>query len=290
MNQAVKTKNSFLSVSETEQYSAQLAHIPMLSATEEIELATAWYNKKDTEAAKKLVLSHLRFVVKVAKGYAGYGLQLADLIQEGNIGLMKAVKRFNPHHGVRLVSFAVHWIKSEIHEYIIKNWKIVKVATTKAQRKLFFNLRSMKKRLGWFNSQEIKEVAQALNVPVKEVKEMEARLNAHDASLDYHTGELTEDAPINNTAPALSLEDKSLDPALLQEQSSWQQQSIKNLYESMMQLSEREQLVVKARWLNHGTKETLTALAKKLGVSAERIRQIEANAFKKLKLILKNPQ
>lgn len=269
-----------LPVESIESYIQKVNKIPMLTAEEEMDYATRWYYDCDREAAKALVLSHLRFVVKIARGYLGYGLGLADLIQEGNVGLMKAVKRFNPGVGVRLVSFAVHWVKAEIHEYIIRNWRIVKVATTKAQRKLFFNLRKAKKRLGWFSEEEIQGVANDLGVSAKEVREMESRLNAHDAAFDAPTEE--EDSATLPVAPIHYLEAHNADPAQRVEADNWENLANDQLYEAIEQLDPREKEIVINRWLADG-KMTLQALAKKYNVSAERIRQIEKMAFDKIK-------
>lgn len=252
---------------------------PMLSADEERELAERLHYSDDIDAAKKLILSHLRFVIHVARGYSGYGLPIADLVQEGNIGLMKAVKRFNPEVGVRLVSFAVHWIKAEIHEYVLRNWRIVKIATTKAQRKLFFNLRKSKKRLGWFNNSEIDVVAKELGVDPAEVREMESRLAAQDA-----TFELSNDDDENNySAPSLYLEDKHSDLADNLENDNWDSHVNDRLESALASLDQRSQHIVRSRWLDD-SKTTLQDLAEFYNVSAERIRQLEKNAMKKLKL------
>lgn len=269
-----------LPVESIESYIQKVNKIPMLTAEEEMDYANRWYYKSDREAAKALVLSHLRFVVKIARGYLGYGLGLADLIQEGNVGLMKAVKRFNPGVGVRLVSFAVHWVKAEIHEYIIRNWRIVKVATTKAQRKLFFNLRKAKKRLGWFSEEEVQGVASDLGVSAKEVREMESRLNAHDTAFDAPTEE--DDSNMLAVAPIHYLEAHNADPAQHVEADNWEHLANDQLYEAIEQLDPREKEIVINRWLADG-KMTLQALANKYNVSAERIRQIEKMAFDKIK-------
>lgn len=257
----------------------QFAHsVPMLTEAEELTLSQRLREHNDIEAAQRLILSHLRFVIKVARGFSGYGLAIADLIQEGNIGLMKAVKRFDPAMGVRLVSFAVHWIKAEIHEFVIRNWRIVKVATTKAQRKLFFNLRNSKKRLGWFSQQEIQEVAQALNVRPQDVVEMEKRLNAHDTAFD---------APVEVSdeeifAPVQFLASSEADPSESIDQEQWQDSAKAQLVSALAALDQRSQDIIKARWLAE-KKATLHDLAGKYQVSAERIRQLEASAMKKLK-------
>lgn len=254
---------------------------PMLSADEERELAERLHYKGEIEAAKGLILSHLRFVVHVARGYSGYGLPMADLVQEGNIGLMKAVKRFNPEVGVRLVSFAVHWIKAEIHEYVLRNWRIVKIATTKTQRKLFFNLRKSKKRLGWFNNGEVETVARELGVEPSEVREMESRLAAVDSTFDLTVDD--EDSGSVSTAPVLYLEDKSSDIADNLEAQNWEEHTNNRLSLALASLDERSQHIVRSRWLDDD-KATLQDLAERYGVSAERIRQLEKNAMKKLKM------
>lgn len=254
---------------------------PMLSADEERELAERLHYKGDIEAAKGLILSHLRFVVHVARGYSGYGLPMADLVQEGNIGLMKAVKRFNPEMGVRLVSFAVHWIKAEIHEYVLRNWRIVKIATTKAQRKLFFNLRKSKKRLGWFNNGEVETVARELGVEPSEVREMESRLAAQDAAFEMSAED--DENGMAYTAPVLYLEDKHSDLADNLEAENWEAHTTQRLSMALASLDERSQHIVRARWLDDDNKTTLQDLAEMYGVSAERIRQLEKNAMRKLK-------
>lgn len=255
---------------------------PMLSADEERELAERLHYKGDIDAAKGLILSHLRFVVHVARGYSGYGLPMADLVQEGNIGLMKAVKRFNPEMGVRLVSFAVHWIKAEIHEYVLRNWRIVKIATTKAQRKLFFNLRkSKKKRLGWFNNGEVETVARELGVEPAEVREMESRLAAQDAAFEMSAED--DENGMAYTAPVLYLEDKHSDLADNLEAENWEVHTTQRLSMALASLDERSQHIVRARWLDDDNKTTLQDLAEMYGVSAERIRQLEKNAMRKLK-------
>ena len=251
---------------------------PMLTAEEEKELSERLYYHEDLDAAKKLILSHLRFVIHVARGYSGYGLPQADLIQEGNIGLMKAVKRFNPEVGVRLVSFAVHWIKAEIHEYVLRNWRIVKVATTKAQRKLFFNLRKTKQRLGWFNENEVDIVANELGVSKEDVIEMESRMSGADVGFDLPT----DDAETETYSPALYLEDKSSNFATELENENFESQATEQLGAALQSLDARSQDIIKARWLDDN-KATLHDLAAKYNVSAERIRQLETNALKKLK-------
>lgn len=254
---------------------------PMLTAEEERALAERLHYHGDLEAAKSLILSHLRFVIHVARSYAGYGLPQADLIQEGNIGLMKAVRRFNPEMGVRLVSFAVHWIKAEIHEYVLRNWRIVKVATTKAQRKLFFNLRKTKRRLGWFNQDEVELVARELGVTSKDVREMESRMAAQDMTFDP----TPEDEPHDGQAmaPMLYLQDKSSDFADGIEEDNWESHAADKLSYALEGLDERSQHIIRARWLDDDNKSTLQELADRYGVSAERVRQLEKNAMKKLR-------
>jgi len=252
----------------------------MLTAEEERELAERLHYDGEIDAAKGLILSHLRFVVHVARGYSGYGLPMADLVQEGNIGLMKAVKRFNPEVGVRLVSFAVHWIKAEIHEYVLRNWRIVKIATTKAQRKLFFNLRKSKKRLGWFNQGEVETVARELGVEPSEVREMESRLAAQDATFEVPSDD--DDAHTSYVAPMVYLEDKASDIADNIEAANWEAHTNNRLSLALKSLDERSQHIVRSRWLDDN-KSTLQELAETYQVSAERIRQLEKNAMKKLK-------
>jgi len=254
----------------------------VLSAEEEKQLAEDLYYRDDLEAARRLVMAHLRFVVHIAKSYAGYGLSQGDLIQEGNVGLMKAVKRFNPEKGVRLVSFAVHWIKAEIHEFILRNWRIVKVATTKAQRKLFFNLRGQKKRLAWLTNDEANAVAEDLNVDVKNVREMESRLSAFDAAFDAGADD---DDELAYQAPANYLEDSRYDPSTLLENADWTENSVAGLETAMEQLDDRSRDILQQRWLSE-EKATLHELAEKYGVSAERIRQLEKNAMKKMRVTL----
>ncbi|MEQ3440914.1 RNA polymerase sigma factor RpoH [Pseudoalteromonas sp. BZP1] len=261
-------------------YLQAVSTIPMLDAEKEKQLATRLQEEGDLEAAKQLIMSHLRFVAHIAKSYSGYGLPQADLIQEGNIGLMKAVKRFDPSVGVRLVSFAVHWIKAEIHEYVLKNWRIVKVATTKAQRKLFFNLRKNKKRLGWFNQAEVSTVANELGVSEKEVREMESRMSGQDMGFDL-TGDDNDEAPTSTYSPVQYLTDGSADLADDIEEQQWQEQSHARLFSALKTLDERSQDIVSARWLADD-KATLQELAEKYNVSAERVRQLEKTAMKKL--------
>lgn len=280
-NKQLKHYANLVPVSNIDVYIHQVNQVPMLSLEDEQFYARELLNDNNLDAAKQLILPHLRYVVKVARGYAGYGLSLADLIQEGNIGLMKAVKRFDPDMGVRLVSFAVHWIKAEIHEFILKNWRIVKVATTKAQRKLFFNLRKMKKRLGWFSNEEVQDVANDLGVEPKTVMEMEQRLNAMDASFDGHQGS----EPSETFTPSEYLEDTSANPeSLVAAQMSTDQRKVA-LFEAFDVLNEREQAIVRARWLDDA-KATLHDLADRFSVSAERIRQIEKIAFNKIKVAM----
>lgn len=240
-------------------------------------MAERLHYQGDLEAAKTLILSHLRFVVHVARNYSGYGLPQADLIQEGNIGLMKAVRRFNPEVGVRLVSFAVHWIKAEIHEYVLRNWRIVKVATTKAQRKLFFNLRKAKQRLGWFNQDEVEMVARELGVSSKDVREMESRMAAQDMTFDPTPDDEGEG---RSMAPMLYLQDKSSDFANGIEEDNWEDHAADKLSDAMQGLDERSQHIIRARWLDDDNKTTLQELADQYGVSAERVRQLEKNAMK----------
>jgi RNA polymerase sigma-32 factor len=268
-----------------EAYISTVNRIPMLSAEEERELATRLHEQDDLEAARQLIMSHLRFVVHVARSYSGYGLPQADLIQEGNIGLMKAVRRFDPAVGVRLVSFAVHWIKAEIHEYVLKNWRMVKIATTKAQRKLFFNLRKMKKRLGWFTNEEVNTVAETLGVSTNEVLEMEARMSAHDQAFELSSDD--DDAKEGSTySPAQYLEDKRSDLAEEVENEQWEDHTQRRLLSAINTLDERSQDIVRARWLDEENKTTLQELADKYQVSAERVRQLEANAMKKLRMAM----
>ena len=264
-----------------ESYLSAARNIPILSAEEERELAVQLQDHGDLEAAQKLVLSHLRFVAHVARSYSGYGLSLADLVQEGNIGLMKAVKRFDPTVGVRLISFAVYWIRAEIHEFILRNWRIVKVATTKAQRKLFFNLRSKKKQLGWFSNDEVGAVAEDLGVKRTDVLEMEKRLSGLDIGFDGPDDNDENIAP----APANYLEDTSLEPARLVEQSDWSENQETRLYAALKDLDDRSRDILQQRWLTDN-KSTLHELAAQYNISAERIRQLESNAIKKLKNII----
>lgn len=263
-----------------EAYMQSAYSIPMLTAEKEHELASRLHFEDDLNAAQDLIMSHLRFVIHIAKGYSGYGLPQADLIQEGNVGLMKAVKRFNPEVGVRLVSFAVHWIKAEIHEFVLKNWRIVKIATTKAQRKLFFNLRKNKKRLGWFSQDEVSTVAETLGVSNKDVLEMENRMASADQAFDL-TGS-DDDSQSTNFAPAQYLEDQHSDLSVQVENSNWDNHVNNQLSQAIKCLDERSQDIITTRWLNED-KATLQQLAGKYQISAERIRQLEKNALGKLK-------
>ena len=263
-----------------DQYIRAVNAIPALSAEEEQELATRYHQREDLDAARWLVLAHLRFVVHVARGYSGYGLPLADLIQEGNVGLMKAVKRFDPEVGVRLVSFAVHWIRAEIHEFILRNWRIVKVATTKAQRKLFFNLRNAKKRLGWLNREEVEAVAADLGVKPDHVLEMESRLSGQDLGFDPGPEADDEDTP--SWAPASYLQANRADPADEMESVDWENWREGRLQQALEGLDPRSRDILTRRWLTE-PKATLHALAEEHGVSAERIRQLEKNALRRLR-------
>jgi RNA polymerase sigma-32 factor len=267
-----------LSASNIDAYISSAYQIPMLSPEEEHSLALRLRAQNDLEAARQLVMSHVRFVIRIARGYTGYGLPLADLIQEGTVGLMKAVRRFDPDMGVRLVSFAVHWIRAEIHEFILRNWRIVKVATTKAQRKLFFNLRSAKKRLGWFTRDEVEGVARELDVKPETVLEMEARLANYDLAFDpLETDE--DDSP---AAPSSYLPDLRMEPSIQLERADAAHNEREQLYAALEQLDERSRTILQSRWLSD-QKSTLHELAGQYGVSAERIRQIEKAAMKKLK-------
>ena len=265
-----------------ESYIGAVHQIPVLSVEDEQAFARRLREDNDLTAAQNLILAHLRFVVHVARGYNGYGLQLGDLIQEGNIGLMKAVKRFDPDMGVRLVSFAVHWIRAEMHEFIIKNWRIVKVATTKAQRKLFFNLRKSKKRLGWMSMDEARTVAADLNVPVSEVMEMEARLSGRDIGFDAPESDDDDHSP---PSPVAWLAANDEDPAQAYERNDSEDHQLSMLREGLAELDPRSRDIIKRRWLDADSKITLQELADEYGVSAERIRQIEANALKKMKAL-----
>ncbi|MDP1603065.1 MAG: RNA polymerase sigma factor RpoH [Legionella sp.] len=279
MSKPLQLASLTLPIGSLDAYIHHVNQIPMLSVEEEYQCALRFQTEGDIESARRLVLAHLRYVVRVARGYLGYGLPLNDLIQEGNVGLMKAVKRFDPKMGVRLVSFAVHWIKSEIHEFVLRNWRIVKVATTKAQRKLFFNLRQMKTRLGWFSNDEVDAVASDLGVSRAEVLVMEQRLNAMDTSFDAPVGE---DDDESYKAPASYLYDPKNDPAYLIERERRGEQGREELHFALERLDERSQDILQQRWLTDD-KATLHDLADKYGVSAERVRQLEKNAMKKLR-------
>ncbi len=283
MTTAVTTRDIALAgpVGSLDTYIHTVGAIPVLSREDEQDLSRRYHQSEDLDAARELVLAHLRFVVHIAKGYTGYGLPLNDLIQEGNVGLMKAVKRFDPEYGVRLVSFAVHWIRAEIHEFVLRNWRIVKVATTKAQRKLFFNLRKSKKSLAWLSHDETKAVAEDLGVSVKEVTEMEKRLSARDAIFDP--------APDANDeysfTPAAYLPSPDADPAELVEKADWKSDTQSRLGSAMKDLDDRSRDILESRWMTE-KKMTLHELADRYGVSAERIRQLEANAIKKLRVAI----
>ena len=263
-------------------YQDTIRKIPSLTAEEELELASRLKKNNDLEAAKKLILSHLKLVMKIARSYSGYNLPHADLVQEGNIGLMKAVKRFDPDRGVRLVSFAIYWIKAEIQEYVIKNWRLVKTATTKAQRKLFFNLRSLRKTLQPLKPEDIKSIAEELKVKEEEVKEMEYRLNGREIAIDYSDDESEDD----HYKPISYLQDDSLSPSDQLEQDEIKENNFSLLRHSLKKLDDRSRVIVEARWLSSNKSETLHELAAKFDVSAERIRQIEQNALTKLKALM----
>ena len=271
-----------LPLGNLDSYLQGIRDVPVLSAEQEHSLAVRLRDHQDLDAARELIFAHLRFVAHIARGYKGYGLPMGDLIQEGNVGLMKAVKRFDPDIGVRLISFAVHWIRAEIHEYVLRNWRIVKVATTKAQRKLFFRLRSAKQRLGWFSQQEVEAVAADLGVPAKSVLEMEQRLSSRDASFDTP---LDQDDEQPSHAPAAYLTDQRPDPATELESADWQSHQHQQLNSALAGLDDRSRDILAQRWL--GTeKATLHQLADRYGVSAERIRQLENNAMKKMRATL----
>ncbi len=269
------------SAGSLEAYIQAARSIPILSAEKEKELALRLHEQGDLDAAQELIMSHLRFVVHIAKSYSGYGLPQADLVQEGNIGLMKAVRRFNPDFGVRLVSFAVYWIRAEIHEYVLRNWRIVKVATTKAQRKLFFNLRGKKKSLGWLNHKEVTAIADDLGVSHKDVLEMESRMSGIDMGFD----EPDNDDDNNTVAPVTYLQDMSQEPASQIEASNWKEHNHTRLSNALACLDDRSRDIIQRRWLTEN-KSTLHQLADTYRVSAERIRQLENNAIKKLKTAL----
>jgi RNA polymerase sigma-32 factor len=282
MSQALVTANLPIPsvVGSLDAYISAVHRIPVLSHDEEQALARRFNEEDDLDSAKKLVMSHLRFVVHVARGYSGYGLPLGDLIQEGNIGLMKAVKRFDPDQGVRLVSFAVHWIRAEMHEFILKNWRIVKVATTKAQRKLFFNLRKSKKRLGWMNAAEVRVVAKDLGVPEATVREMESRLSGRDIGFEA-PADADDDA---RPAPEAFLIDDGADPYENVADADQAANRMDTLSSALQELDDRSRDIIQRRWLNED-KATLQDLADEYGVSAERIRQVEANAMKKMRAL-----
>ena len=265
-------------VGSLDSYIDRVSQIPVLSKEDEVALAVRFRAEADLDAARQLVLSHLRFVVHIARGYLGYGLPMGDLVQEGNVGLMKAVKRFDPTVGVRLVSFAVHWIRAEIHEYVLRNWRLVKVATTKSQRKLFFNLRKMKKNLAWLSEAETAAVARDLGVEVSDVREMEQRLSARDMSFDP-TPESDED---DTYSPAMYLPASNADPATEVENEEWEEDSTERLSLALEKLDERSRSILKRRWMTDD-KATLHELADEYGISAERVRQVESNAIHKLK-------
>src|SRR5579871_5351322 len=267
-------------VGSLDSYIDRVSQIPVLSKEDEVALAVKFRSEADLDAARQLVLSHLRFVVHIARGYLGYGLPMGDLVQEGNVGLMKAVKRFDPGVGVRLVSFAVHWIRAEIHEYVLRNWRLVKVATTKSQRKLFFNLRKMKKNLAWLSEDETRAVAADLGVSPAEVSQMEQRLAARDVAFDPAPETDDEEAVYS---PSAYLPAPDADPALAVERDEWQDASAMRLRHALATLDARSRAIVERRWLADDNKATLHELAEEYSVSAERIRQIEASALKKLK-------
>ena len=281
INKSLVSASNYLpvSVDNLDTYIRQVNSFPMLNADQERELALQFNDNNDLEAAQQLIMSNLRFVVSIARGYMGYGLPFNDLIQEGNIGLMKAVKRFSPDHEVRLISYAVHWIKAEIHEFVLRNWRIVKVATTKAQRKLFFKLRSSKKRLGWFSQEEVNDVADKLGVKPETVLEMESRLNAYDLAYDNPL----DDDDDNHFAPAAYLSDMRADPAQQLEADDWSSQNENTMMSSLKNLDDRSRTIIQRRWLDDD-KATLHELAEHYQVSAERIRQIETNALKKIRV------
>ncbi|MEC8315072.1 MAG: RNA polymerase sigma factor RpoH [Pseudomonadota bacterium] len=276
---ALQEMESLTPGGDLQAYINSVHSIGILTSEEEKKLAEDLYYRNDLDAARKLVLAHLRFVIYIAKTYSGYGLPEADLIQEGNVGLMKAIRKFNPEMGVRLVSFAVHWVKAEIHEYVLKNWKIVKIATTKAQRKLFFNLRSKKKGLGWLTEEEVKAMAEDLGVKPSEVREMEKRLSGIDMPFDPLSDSDDDEASF---APSQYLEDSDADPAMIFEKDNFSENNSSQLYEAINQLDDRSRDILQDRWLAD-EKLTLHELAEKYHISAERVRQIEKNAMKKIK-------
>lgn len=272
-------------VGSLDAYIDRVARIPVLSREDELALATRFHKEQDLDAARQLVLSHLRFVAHIARGYSGYGLPVGDLIQEGNVGLMKAVKRFDPTVGVRLVSFAVHWIRAEIHEYVLRNWRLVKIATTKSQRKLFFNLRKFKKNLGWLTESETKAIARDLGVTTAEVTDMEQRLSSRDMSFDPAPDADDEEG---SYSPSSYLPHPEADPSVAVEREQWDDDTADRLEQAMETLDDRSQHILRSRWMTE-EKATLHELADRYGVSAERIRQIEANAIKKLRGLVGEP-
>jgi RNA polymerase sigma-32 factor len=272
-------------VGSLDAYVERVSRIPVLSREEELALARRLRDHDDLDAARQLVLSHLRFVVHIARGYTGYGLPVGDLIQEGNVGLMKAVRRFDPEVGVRLVSFAVHWIRAEIHEYVLRNWRLVKIATTKAQRKLFFNLRKFKKNLGWLTEAETRAIANDLGVSTAEVTDMEQRLSSRDLSFDPAPDADEEDG---SYSPSAYLQSPESDPSVAVEREQWDEDTADRLAQAMLTLDDRSQHILRSRWMTE-QKATLHELADQYGVSAERIRQIEANAIKKLRGMVAEP-
>ena len=284
-NDLVLTAPLVGSMGSLDAYLERVSHIPVLSREAETELAQRYHLSQDLSAARQLVMSHLRFVVHIARSYSGYGLPLGDLVQEGNVGLMKAVKRFDPNMGVRLVSFAVHWIRAEIHEYVLRNWRLVKVATTKSQRKLFFNLRRYKKTLGWLSDAETKAVAKDLGVTTAEVTEMEKRLTSRDMSFDPAPDADEEEM----YSPAAYLPHPDADPAQQLEREQFDDDSSERLGIAMQQLDARSQHILRSRWMAED-KATLQDLAEHYGVSAERVRQIENNAMKKLRVLMSQPE
>ncbi|AJC50150.1 RNA polymerase sigma factor RpoH [Coxiella endosymbiont of Amblyomma americanum] len=286
-NLLTQVEEQSLAIGNLGSYISWVNRIPMLSVEEERRLSIQFQKKHDLASARELILSHLRFVVRIARRYTGYGLSQSDLIQEGNIGLMKAVRRFDPKMGVRLVSFAIHWIRAEIHEFILKNWRIVKIATTKAQRKLFFNLRKHAKKRGWFSDREVAVLAEELNVNTRDVRQMEERLNSHDEAFDGTAFDSIDDESYSgNTggwgAPAHYLEDKRYNPALQLERSNWSEDQEQRLHKALQTLDARSQDILHQRWLNE-QKLTLNVLAEKYNISAERIRQLEKNAMQKIR-------
>ena len=272
-------------VGSLDAYIERVSRIPVLTREEEAALATRFRDEEDLEAARQLVLSHLRFVVHIARGYTGYGLPVGDLIQEGNVGLMKAVKRFDPTVGVRLVSFAVHWIRAEIHEYVLRNWRLVKIATTKSQRKLFFNLRRFKKNLGWLTESETRAIAEDLGVTAAEVTDMEQRLSSRDLSFDPAPDSDEEE---NSYSPSTYLPHPEADPSVAVEREQWDEDTAERLSQALETLDDRSRKILQSRWMTD-EKATLHELADEYGVSAERIRQIEANAIKKLRGLIAEP-